>query len=53
MPHDFILFRRAMRAEILQRTIRLCEHLIDPINHRLAVASRELRLQHHRVVLRA
>ena len=52
MPRDFILLRRAMRAEIIQRTIWLCEHLIDPINHRLTITPRELRLQYHRVVLR-
>ena len=53
MPCHFALLRRAVRAEILQRTIRLCKHLIHPVNHRLTIAPRELGLQHLRVVLRA
>ena len=53
IANDFACLRRAVRAEIHQRAIGLREHLIHPVNHRLAVAPRELRLQHHRVVLRA
>ena len=53
VANDFACLRRAVRAEIHQRAIGLREHLIHPVNHRLAVAPRELRLQHHRVVLLA
>ena len=53
IPNHLPTLCRAVRAKIYQRTIGLSEHLIDPINHRLTVASRELRLQHHRVILLA